>query len=450
MPRDDRRSRAARNPQVWLLGNRHLGADISIGWDDEFPNLSDPDVLVVDLTTLTEEILYKTDWQKLAQAREALRDKLFHGGSIIVVSQRRIFARPPHVPPADAVQPPRPYSPSNYSIFPVSLETKSVPAGRRIIVDDGHDFKAYMSSVKSFTFYIKGYEDDYGPQYGHPRRARLMRADNKSVKDNSENDLGFTLVVTESDDGAHFAPAKNAGQLVFLPPPTGPTDGAIGKILAVYGKSPLREEVPPAWLEKVAVQKGMQLQAEIDKLEEQGDQIWARMDALVRERDGVLAHRRLLHSKGGELEAAVADAFRLLGLDAWRTNKADEDCILAMDAGGYAHGVVEVKGADGRTRQQDIVQCGKWVDVWYAREGELPKGVFVPNQHRMKEYPKSEQERLRFEPNELEYAEAKDICIIPSCALFEAAKRALDGVAPDRAEIEARIAGTRGVLDRVF
>ena len=51
----------------------------------------------------------------------------------------------------------------------------------------------------------------------------------------------------------------------------------------------------------------------------------------------------------------------------------------------------------------------------------------------MKEYPKSQQERLRFEPNELEYAEAKDICIIPSCALFEAAKRALDGEAPDRA-----------------
>ena len=68
----------------------------------------------------------------------------------------------------------------------------------------------------------------------------------------------------------------------------------------------------------------------------------------------------------------------------------------------------------------------------------------------MKEYPKSEQERLRFEPNELEYAEAKDICIIPSCALFEAAKKVLDGAALDGAEIAARIAGTRGVLERVF
>ena len=441
----------ARGEQVWLLGNTHPSADRSVGWLDPLSNLGDPDALIVDMTTLTEDAIREMGGKKLDRIRKYIEEKFLGGGGTIVVITAAKFSVSLHDPASG-----RPIATaglrarSNYSILPVRLDTVPVADGCRILCNDLHNHKKYVDTVGHFEFYIAEcnraiYSSLYGLKFF------LSRVDSQDIMDNSGHDLGFELVVTAVEGDEILKWIGRTGCLVFLPPYTEPAADAIGTLLAFYGRGAPRGETPPPWADKVSPARANQLQAEIARLGEQRDQVQGRMDALARERDGVLGHRRLLYSRGGGLEAAVADAFRLLGLGAEQAGGADEeDCVVAMDAGGYAHGVVEVKGADGRTRQQDIVQCGKWVDVWYAREGKLPKGVFVPNQHRMKEYPKSEQERLRFEPNELEYAEAKDICIIPSCALFEAAKRALDGAALDGAEIAARIAGTRGVLERVF
>ena len=186
-------------------------------------------------------------------------------------------------------------------------------------------------------------------------------------------------------------------------------------------------------------------------------EIQDQLSELGRWRDKIQDHHRLLYAAGRDLESAVASALRAIGFaEARHTEKSDQaDCIFDIGAGGYLHGLVEVKGADGRTRMRHIVRCAKWVDKAHEADGRLSKGIFVPNQHRSAEYPASTMDRLRFEPNELEYARMKDTCIIPSCVLFEAVKKALDGEALDGealdgAEIAARIAGTRGVLERVF
>ena len=429
---------SAPSTKIWLLGSEHQGADRSISWDESFGNLNDPDVLVVNLTTMTKQVLKRINEGNLAHARESIANKMFDGGTVIVVTQPRFS-----VERSD-------FTISNYGILPATLKTKMVPAGFEIRVSPDHDFKAYIDGVKKFTFQIDGYGGTFHRMPTTTGRIALAETPGQEVTDNSGNNLGFTLQIMAIDH-EDLQEISGTGKLVFLPPPSGSAHDGIGRILSAYGKAPIHEKAPPAWAEKVLLPRANQLQAEIAKLVKQRDQVQGRMDALARKRDEVLGHKRLLYSKGGGLEAAVADAFRLLGLEAEPAGGADEeDCVLDMDAGGYARGVVEVKGADGRTKQQDIVQCGKWVDVWYAREGKLPKGVFVPNQHRIKEYPKSEQERLQFEPNELEYAKAKDICIIPSCVLFEAAKRALAGEAPDRTKIAEKIAVTKGVLESVF
>lgn len=428
----------ASSTKIWLLGSEHPGADRSIPWHECFGNLNDADVILVDLTTMTEQVLKKINGDNLAHARESIADKMFDGGTIIVVTQARFS-----VERSDLAI-------SNYGILPATLETKKVPTGLEIRVGADHDFKAYIDGVKKFTFQIDRYRATFRRAPTKTTKVALAETPGQEVTDNSGNNLGLTLQAVTIDHG-DVHETSGTGRLVFLPPPSGSAYDGIGRILSAYGKASIHGEAPPPWAEKVSPARANQLQAEIAKLGEQRDQVQGRMDALARERDEVLGHRRLLYLKGAGLEAAVVDAFRLLGLKAEQAGGADEgDCVLDMGTGGYARGVVEVKGADSRTRQQDIVQCAKWVDVWYAREGKLPKGVFVPNQHRMKEYPKSEQERLRFEPNELEYAKAKDVCIIPSCALFEAAKRVLDGEAPDRTKIAEKIAGTKGVLEGVF
>ena len=445
---------------VWLLGNSHPSADRSIGWDDDpFPNLSDPDVLLVDLATLTVPVLERIGKAKLEQVRPLIRDKILNRGIVVVMTQPLLFAVPFRIPDKSASSIPNPYLDdplvhSNYQIFPTQLVTKSVPKGETIVVDQEHDFKDYMDNVRKFSFYI----DDYHPQIVSDTnvsttKIELAAVDGQWIMDNSGHALGLTLtVVVEDHHNATSNPYENAGRLVFLPPPTEPASVAIGRILSAYGKSIPQAEAPPAWAERLSLGPAGENMARIADLEEYKAEMQGEIDSLARQNDRILAHLRLLYSDGPELEDAVVEAFRALGFaDIVRMGNADEeDAAFAMDGTGYSHGVIEAKGAGRGIQLQHILQCNRWTDQRAIVDGRPSKGIFVPNQHRLEPYPESAEIRMKIEPNQLEQAEMKDICIIPSCVLFEAVSRVLGGKTPDRAGIAGRIADSKGVLEDVL
>lgn len=441
---------------VWLLGSRHPNADRSIGWDDEFPNLSDPDVLIVDLTTLTGRTLARLDQQKLDYARKVLRDKLFHKGIIVVISQPKLSPEPPpaqtvthrtfHTPEISAR-----HSYSNYTILPASLYTKNVSEGHKINMGCEHDFKEYMGCVKGFTFYIKRWLPNIALQREHHRFFELRNILAKDVKDNAGNDLGFTLVLVVSNDGVNFVLYEDTGQLVFLPPPEEPVEDAIGKILSVYGKTVAQGEVEPSWAASMSFDPLPELEAQIKGLEENKKSVQDEIDALANRKMELRGHLKLLYSSGTELELAVASAFNVLGFaEARRAGGGDSpDVVFDMSAGSYSRGVVEVKGRSKRTSLNDIYQCEKWTAPQEGADGALLKGIFVPNQYRRHDYRDSLKKRSKFETNEKKYAEEKGICVIPSHVLFEAVRQVLGGKRADRKAVEEKIANCRGVLDNV-
>ena len=446
---------------VWLLGNSHPNADRSIGWDaDPLPNLGDPDMLLVDLTTLTPPVLERIGREKLEQAQPLIRDKILNRGIVVVMTQATLFAGPFHLLDKNTSSIPRSYLDdpliySNYQIFPTRLTTRKVPKGKAIVVDRGHNFKEYADSVREFSFYIGDYcprivsDTDTGST-----KIELAPMDGQRIKDNSGHDLGLTLtaVVVDHYNGTS-APFKNAGQLVFLPPPSEPAGVAIGRILSACGKTAPHAEAPPAWAERLSPGPAGRYRVRIAELEALKAKIQDEIDGLVSLHDGTMAHCRLLYSDGPELEDAVVEAFRILGFDdIERMGKADEeDAAFAMGNGTrYSHAVVEAKGADRGIQKRDILQCRGWAARRAAADGRPMKGILVPNQHRLKAYPKSSKTRMKIEPNQLEQAETDDVCIIPSCALFEAVSKVLGGETPDRARIVGRIAATRGVLADVL
>lgn len=443
---------AAQDLQVWLMGSRHSDADRSIGWDDPFPNLSDLDVLVADLTTLTGQVLRRIDKTKLDQAKKLLEDRFFSGGTIVIITQPVHSTGPTGALPDGALPPPR-YT--NYHIFPLSIETMTVPAGTRIVTDDSHDFKSYAHSIKNFSFHIEAYYPEINPKLSaSSHNAGLASIPGQGIRDNSGHDLGSTISVAKISSGRFSGWLPGAGRLVLLPPPTEPAHEAIGKILSVYGKTPLRAELPPAWAEQVPLGPAEAREAQMARLEDDKAKIQGEIDKLASENDKILAHRRLLYSRGSDLEDAVVQALRALGFDdAEPRGGADmEDAAFGMGSGApYSRGVIEVKGANRGTQMRDIDQCNRWAK---RRDGgdddRPPKGIFVPNQHRLQPYPGSLKARIRMEPNQVEQAETNDICIIPSCVLFEAVRRVLGGEAPDRAKIAGKIAATRGVLKDVL
>ena len=455
-------SAARQNRLVWLLGSDHSGADKSIGWDtDPFPNLSDPDVLIVDLTTLDRQVLERIGRAKLEQASQLIWDKILNGGLVIVITWPFFWVAPGFDLGDDAGHSPfDPYSNdplvySNYHILPTHLATKIVEDGRVISVDPGHGLGDYARNVRGFFFYIAGHthmvvQDSPQSLTG----VGLAAVEGQGIRDNSGHDLGLVLVAEDVDDYRKTATRReNSGYLVFLPPPTEPKDVAIGRILSVYKKSRPHAEGAPAWAERLTLGRAGEYGEKAAKLKENMEKMQVDIDGLERQAGEILAHRRLLYSDGTELEDAVVQAFRILGFDdiEQMAGADEEDAAFAMGGGtGYSHAVVEVKGARGAIQMQDINQCNRWTDQRAESDGALPKGILIPNQHRQKPYPESSKARISIEPNQRKRAEMKDICIIPSCVLFEAVRRVLGGEAPDREKTTAKIAGCRGVLTDVL
>lgn len=447
---------AKKDTRVWLLGRAHPGVDRSINWDGRFGNLSDPDVLIVDLTGLTREVLQRIDKDNLNQAQESVGDKILYGGTVIAITQPEFSVRPSGPPtgrPAGAygraIVDPHTYS--NYHILPINIVTTTVQANHVIEAKDKHRFKDYIDAVKDYEFIINSVTDKFplGPA-GKPI-ASLCPLREWDITDNSGRGLGLVLEVEDSDRYGRLRQSSRQGHLVLLPPPTEPIDEAIGRILSVY-KPPPPAGAPPAWAELLSLGPAGRNTARIKELEGRRAEMQGKIDELARQNVRILAHRRLLYSDGAELEDAVVEAFRVLGFDDIERmgSRDEEDAAFAMGGTRYSRCAIEAKGAGKGTKMQHILQCGRWAEQRAAAEGRPVKGVFVPNQHRLKPYPDSRGIRTRIEDNQIEHAERKDICIIPSCVLYEAVSRVLGGETPDRAKIAARIADSKGVLTDVL
>lgn len=445
-----------KRPRVWLLGRDHPGADRSINWDGRFGNLSDPDILIIDLTGLTVEVLQRIDKDNLDQAQRSIRDKILYGGSVIAITQPEFSVRPSSPPTG------RPsgvyggaaagrYTYSNYHILPINIVTTMVQANHVIGAKDGHRFKDYIDAVKGYGFTIDSVTDKFplGPA-GQPI-ASLRRLYEWDITDNSGCGLGLVLKVENSDRYGRLRQSSRRGRLVLLPPPTEPIYDAIGRILSVYKPRP-PAGAPPAWAERLSLGPAGENRARIKELEGRRAEMQEEIDELAQQNGQILAHRRLLYSDGPGLEDAVVEAFRALGFgDIERMGSRDEeDATFAMGGTRYSRCAIEAKGAGKGTKMDHIFQCARWTEQRAEAENSPVKGVFVPNQHRLEPYPDSRGIRTRIERNQVDHAERKDICIIPSCALYEAVRRVLDGEAPDRAGIAGKIADSKGVLTDVL
>ena len=423
--------------KIWILGNEHTHADKSILWDEPFPNLGDPDVLIVDLTPLTKEILDRTDQDKLNQLSFILRDKFLHGGTIIVLT------------------PSEPLSVS-YDFLPVAPSFTSVPDGFNIKPNSGHYFMSYLKAVKKFTFYIQRFgsgsinlspsSDHTGPDIS------CSPVSDQGVTDNSGHSLGATFSIFIQENGV-VTHAEGSGKLVFLPPYTESSDDALEKIICRYRPTSVNKEPEPQWAANVILPSLNDIQNKINALESKKKELQTQAYTLTQEKQILLDHKRLLYSKHSELEDAVANAFKVLGFPEIRKLREHnfEDWVFDFKhEKNVKYGVIEVKGADKRTKQNDIIQCSKWVDERTEIDDKISKGIFVPNQYRQMPYPKSSKDRKKFESNELGAARMKRICIIPSYVLFEAVKQILENKKYDRKEIEKKIFNSEGVLETLL
>lgn len=419
-------------PVVWVIGEKNTNADKSIDWDSKFSNLVDPDIVIVNLSSLTTDVLERIDKSKFEQARLDLHDKFLGGGKIIFITASFIDYSNPTV-----------YS--NYDLAPVHFQTTDVLEANKINFDEkNNEFGPYLKEIGNFNFYLDSIRATYQLAWRMKKSREedipFMNSSQYNVKDKSGHTIGCSLSIKGQDGIAIFLPpsSKLSGQ------------DSINKILECLGKSTV-DEVIPDWALKISLPDVNNIESNIKQLKSQMNITQQKIEQLQSEKKKIQNHLRLLYCKSTPLENAVIEAFKLLGFDEIRKIREPnkEDWVFEFKhEKQFKYGIIEVKGSDTRTKQGDIVQSSKWVDERFAIDKSVSKGIFIPNQHRTKEYSKSKKDKMHFEPNELQYTQMKSICIIPSFVLFEAVKDILDGKKKSRKDIEKLIASSNNVITK--
>ena len=388
------------------------------------------------------------------QAQTSIRDKLFHGGTIAVTTQPgfstpsslQLAGRPGDPFGGGPLRDPCRYS--NYHAAPALVGTRKTPAGSEIRAADGRPFRKHIDAVEGLDFLIGVDGDKLSTGPAGARGVVLCRVPGRDVADNSGHRLGFALAPPDLDRRRNPQGAPGPGGLFLLPPPTGPIYDAIGKAPSVYKGAAPSAEAPAAWADQISPERAGQAWAQIERPEARRGEIDGQIAGLRRQKGEMLGRRRLLCARGPGLEDAAGLAFRALGLAGIgrRGGRDAGDLVFDASASGCRRAVAEAKGADKRTGQRRMVQCGKRAGGLVERGGASAKGVFIANQHRVLECPRPIEDKRLFEPSGLDCAAKKDVCVMPSCGLYEAVKKVLDGAVPDRNAIGQKTTGARGAL----
>jgi hypothetical protein len=106
-----------------LIGFKNYNFDKSFDWDyGETPNLYEPDIILIDLTTLSIDILERNE-KKYRQLIEIIFNKFLNGGKIVFITTTKLETKSKTYLNANF---------SNYFLSPIEFDITMVNKGRKI------------------------------------------------------------------------------------------------------------------------------------------------------------------------------------------------------------------------------------------------------------------------------------------------------------------------------
>ena len=441
--------------EIWVVGHAQTNADKSFSWCDESHSITDADIVIVDIGTLPTvlqlkaksrdyvnnelldmvkaRLIHNNEYETEINTRydtylknindwihtliRNMENKVLGGGHVVLLLHH-------HVPPM-------PVYPEYHNLLPFSTKIHNDEIRNKIIFDK-HYLKEYLNHVKHVN---------YGLEFPSPNYIGFKQ---DRIVDNSNQLLGIEYA---------FGGENQPGRLTLLPSAVASGHGElITQIVSSFKKNAY--EPPPTWIKHTPIVKMDEIVKKIERLQVEAGAIDLTIKQLESEKNILGKYHDLLFSTGTQLEESVKQAFSLLGfgeINKKRGNECEDWIIDLKSSQEVEFGVMEVKGKKAKTKMADIVQCHKWTEDYLQIEPSVKtKGIFVSNQFRLQKFPESKTERKRFEPNELEYALKREICIIPTYVLFEAVSHVLEGELLDRSAIEEKILSTNGVLEAML
>ena len=437
--------------QIWVLGSTHENADRCLLWREPFPNFSNCDILIINLSTLDKDTR-NSIYESLNEGRRYIFD-------LLMTSEKEAIV----ILPTDQDQDLIDWLP----LCPSIRKIKNANIGKYQVDSYLED---YMKTVEYCNYYIHSVNDSYFKGMTDPRSnwhenlpftnrieySECQVPDGKIIQNQAKQNIGgyIRYVFFEQTDRRTLSPLYTTGDLIFLPPSTKyRIEQAINLIVNNLVGKELKES-PPSWVKNIEVPTLRDIERTIIEKEQTKSKLETEIKELIDQKDEKTRFRRLLWTKDAPLEDIVKDAFVCLGFPEIKKLRATnlEDWVIEFKTlSEYQFGVFEVKGADKRTALADLTQCNKWVED-YMLDNKKANGIFVPNQFRLEDIKQSANSRQRehFEPNELKYAGSRDICILPSHEIFKAViEKMNNSSAIIRKNLEEKIASAKGLCKLV-
>lgn len=436
--------------RIWVLGSEHPNAHKSIPWRSPFPNFANCDVLVINLQSLGSE-QFKARYSELhEEAQRYIFDLLMTGEKEVIV-----------------ILPSGELDLAWLPLYPLLKGTAPAEVGESSIQRPADE---YMKTVETCSFYIHNFRMSYFIRKTNPKSTDhenypftkkaedfgykpLIRLRSR-ILNKAKQTIGCCLYfVIEIMYGGEYESVFESGNVLFLPPPTKiMAEQAIDIMVNILTGSELVES-PPRWENEINLPELLGVEDKIAQKNQEEATLIKEIEKLEDRRNELIRFRRLLWTKGAHLENAVKEAFVFLGFsEIGKIRDANlEDWVVSFESTSqYEYGILEVKGSDARTALADLTQCNKWVDDYFVEKRGKAKGVFVPNQYRLGDIGNNREQREHFEDNELEYAESRTICILPSHEIFSAVVEKMKGnTRISRKFIEEKIITTNGICNLV-
>ena len=420
--------------EIWVVGSTNTNADRSLNWHSLPSNFNDPDIIIMNLNALNQDILRHVNKEKFRKSKNDIFNKFLNGGNFV-------FLTSPLLGDDDF---------NNFHLCPIKYSYEENKT-KKILYDKKYSFSPYLEKIREVNFIISDFHINDELINIKPTNtiSRVIKDIFLKVKDHSihTNPIKLSREIIATDNSQNVIAARlwlqvngywKSGSIIFVPSPnTDDINEVIDILLEISGKTTIGESMPE-WVSNINIPKLETIIQEIKSLESNKKTIENEIKKVESRRSEVETYYKLLVAKNSQLENSVYQAFKLMGFNEISKKRENnlEDWVIDFKINcKYIHGLIEVKGSDKRTSQAHLTQCSKWVDE-YFNSSIITKGIFIPNQYRQKIYPDSKGERMYFHPNELQYCELRDICIIPTSVIFDAVKEILDGTNIHRETIE--------------
>ncbi len=426
----------SKETKIWVLGGKAENADKCISWQENLPNLSNTDILLIDLNTIPQQMSIP-----LYEMRDYLRRVMMAGKRVYVIlpmseiKNHNVFDAFPVFPKLVYIKP------CDYDYVEHNCKE-----------DFFNELFEYSKYVESCSFFVNGLYTRYLWDYLNPNNnwnqerypfsesiASMTYSNLMKILNVSNQLIGVTTKFLLYD--SHNNLLHQTGAITFLPPPTKITSTEAIEVLVNSIVGVEIKENEPEWSKKIEMPLVKKLIEQVSAENRIIEASTKNIKGLNLEKMEIEKHKKLLWTFNITLENAVRDALLLLGFQEVRQGRSKEleDLVIDFKTNKeYIHGIIEVKGREGKTSLADMNQSDKWVKQYRVQENKKVKGIFLSNQFRRTEEPESKL-RLKFEPNEIEFAKDFNLCVLPSVELFKAVVAVLNGKKIPRELIEKRI-----------